>query len=440
MKILQAVGWYFPESVGGTEVYVAALCRRLRGSGHDVWVAAPEPGGERERLYVHDGVPVYRYPIPAAPTRDECQDVTTARGAERFHRWLAEQRPDVVHAHTFVTGLGLHELQAARACGARVIATNHSGSVGWVCQRGTMLRWGKRLCDGVCRPAKCAACALQARGVPRPVADALGAVPPSVGRAGWLDGRLGTALAMTDLIVRNQAKQRAMLAVVDRFVLLGEWALAAAVANGAPREKLAVNRLGLSQTGVAAKPGPDENPTQPPIRVGYLGRFERVKGAAILAQAVAALPKSVPIRVEFRGPVKTDEEHNSIRHLRELVNGDCRVSFASPVTPADVPGVLASYDVLCCPSLTVEGGPTVVIEAHAVGTPVIGTRIGGLAELITDGHNGCLLPLRDWRALRDVLERIARDAAGTIDCWRRRLPPVRTMDEVVSDYMTLYGR
>ena len=63
MKIVQAVGWYFPDSLGGTEVYVAGLCRRLRDAGQDVLVAAPDPAAAVERSYEHDGIPVYRYPI-----------------------------------------------------------------------------------------------------------------------------------------------------------------------------------------------------------------------------------------------------------------------------------------------------------------------------------------------------------------------------------------
>src|SRR5439155_524965 len=136
MKIVQAVGWYFPESLGGTEVYVAGLCRRLLAAGQEVLVAAPDAAHDHERTYEHDGVPVYRYPIPSAATRGEAQGLVTVRGAERFHAWLASQRPDLVHVHSFVTGLGLAEIRAAKLAGARVIATTHAATLGWVCQRG----------------------------------------------------------------------------------------------------------------------------------------------------------------------------------------------------------------------------------------------------------------------------------------------------------------
>lgn len=441
MKIVQAVGWYFPESLGGTEVYVAGLCRRLRDAGQDVLVAAPDPAAAAvERSYEHDGIPVYRYPIPSAPTRAEVQGAARVRGAERFHRWLAAQRPDVVHAHTFVTGLGLEELKAAKSAGARVIATTHSASLGWICQRGTMMRWGERLCDGVCDPVKCSACALQARGLSKSVAGALAAIPPAIARgARRLPGRLATALAMPDLIARNQAAQREMLSTVDRFVLLTDWALGAAVANGAPRDKLALNRLGLSQGKVVAKPGPDERPTGHPVTIGYLGRFEAIKGVHDLARAAASLPGDLSVRVEFRGPVRRQADRDVLGELRVLAASDRRITFADAVPESDALAVLAGYDALCCPSVCLEGGPTVAIEAHAVGTPVIGTRIGGLAELVTEGLNGRLVAPGDWRALAGVLSTLAADPAGTIDRWRRNVPPARTMDQIAADYLAMYA-
>lgn len=439
MKVVQAVGWYYPESLGGTEIYVAGLCQRLRAAGHTVLVATPDPASPREREYEHEGVPVYRYPIPSAPTRAEAQGLAPVRGTQRFHAWLSSQRPDVVHAHTFVTGLGLAELKAAKAAGARVIVTTHSGSLGWICQRGTMMRWGEELCDGVCEPSKCAACELQHRGMPKPLARLVAATPNTVGRVGRaLPGKLGTALSIGDLIRHNQAMQREMLATVDKFVVLTQWALHAAIVNGAPRERLALNRLGSSHAKFDQALDLDRRPTRPPIKVGYLGRFEALKGVLDLARAARNVPGGVPIQVEFRGPVTTDAERACLRDVRKVVGQDPRMTFGPAVPHTEAFGILASYDLLCCPAVCLEGGPTVAIEAHAVGTPVIGTRIGGLAELVTDGVNGRLVAPGDWRALAGVLLQVANDPEGTIDRWRRVLPRARTMDEVAADYHALY--
>ena len=439
MRIIHAVGWYFPETLGGTEVYVAGLARRLRAAGHEVLVAAPDARHGRERTYEHDGIAVYRYPVPADPTRAECQGLVPARGAQHLHAWLASRRPDVVHFHSVVTGLGLHEIKAAKATRARIVVTTHSGRLGFACQRGTMMRWGERLCDGVTEPAKCAACELQHRGLPKLLARTMGAMPPALGRiARSLPGRCGTALAMSDLIARNRSMQREMLGLVDRFVVLTRWALDALAANGAPRGKLALNPLGLGQTTVPRKPGPREQPTVRPVKVGYLGRFESLKGVADLARAVASLPEDIAVSVEFRGPVN-GAEPRCLDETRAWVDRDPRMRFAPAATWREACRVLAGYDVLCCPSRCLEGGPTVAIEAHAAGTPVIGARVGGLAELVTDGVNGRLVEPGNWRELARVLAELGRDPARTIDRWRAALPPARTMDEVAADYLAVYA-
>jgi glycosyltransferase involved in cell wall biosynthesis len=440
MTIVQALGWYYPDSLGGTEAYVAGLCQRLRTGGHTVWVAAPDPRHERERTYTHDGVPVYRYPIPAAPTRDEAQGTVAVRGTEYFHAWLARTRPDIVHLHTFVTGLGLAESKAAKAAGARVIVTTHSSSLGYICQRGTLMRWGTQLCDGVTAPGKCAACALQHRGLPKPLARAAAAVPAAFGRiTSRVPGKLGTALAMRSLIRRNQALQQELLATVDKLVLLTQRALDTVARNGAPAGKLYLNRLGVSQAVIKRKPGPEMRPTAQPILVGYLGRFDPIKGVHDLARAVGSLPAHVALRVEFRGPAATQRERDVVHTLRALMCDDSRVTFADAVPPSQALDVLSGYDTLCCPSVCLEGGPTVALEAHAIGTPVIGSRIGGLAELITDGIDGRLVAPGDWRAL--VRQRPSQFPlpAATIDRWRRVLPAARTMDAVAADYLSLYA-
>ncbi len=102
--------------------------------------------------------------------------------------------------------------------------------------------------------------------------------------------------------------------------------------------------------------------------------------------------------------------------------------------------MLAGYDLLVVPSACFETGPMVMSEAHAVGTPVVGTRIGAMAEVITDGVNGRLVEPGDWRGLAEVLREVALDPHGQIDRWRAALPTARTMDDIAADYGALYAR
>jgi len=438
VRIIQAVGWYFPDRVGGTEVYVAALASRLRAKGHHVDIVAPEPGGREPRSYVHDDITVHRYPIPAALTREQAQGRGVIDPTGWFGKWIRRAKPDVVHFHTLVPGLELPEVQAARATGARLVATTHASSLGHICARGTLMQWGERPCDGIAGVAKCAACELQKRGLSKTAAKAIALMPPIIGRvATAIPGKPGTALGMTAAIAFNKKRQTDLLAAVDRFVVLTKAAAEIVGLNGAPSAKVVLNRLGIDRRAAPLRRRAER--TTRPVRIGYLGRFDTIKGVVDLARAVRALPNDTPIRVEFRGPADTDDARQVRDQVARLLDGSPLAALRPALPPDEVAQHLSSLDVLCCPSTCLEGGPTVAIEAHAEGTPVIGTRIGGLAELVTDNVDGRLIAPGDWQALAAVLTEIARDPASTIDRWRIALPAPRTMDDVTADYLELYA-
>lgn len=439
MRIVQAVGWYFPDRTGGTEVYVSALSRRLTAGGHHVDIVAPEPGGREPRTYLHEGIRVHRFPIPMQLTREQAQGRRDIPGSEWFVRWIASLRPDVVHFHTLVPGLELSEVRAAKAAAARVIATTHSSSLGHICARGTLMHWGEAACDGMAAAAKCAACNLQSRGLSKPMARVVSLVPPPFGEVlRHLPGRTGTALGMSAAMAFNRTRQDALVDVVDRFVLLTAAAAEIVRRNGAPAGKLSLNRLGVDSPGVR-KPPPSVRRTTRPVRIGYVGRFDEIKGVFDLVRAMTVLDPSAAIALDIRGPADTNESRAVQAQIARMSADDKRISIGTSLAPADVSTHLASLDVVCCPSVCLEGGPTVALEAHAVGTPVIGTRIGGLAELVTDGVNGRLVAPGDWRALASVLADIAADPSSTVDRWRTALPEPRTMDQVAADYLELYA-
>lgn len=437
MNVVQALGWYYPDSIGGTEVYVAALSRHLRSFGHTVTVAAPRAGAAASAAYDHDGVAVFRYPIPAEPTRGEAQGRAPVRGASAFHHWLAASRPDIVHFHTFVTGLGLFEIEAARAAGARVIVTTHASSLGFICQRGTLMEHGESMCDGRLDVVRCAACDLEARGLDGVTASIAARLPVAVSAAaGRLAGRAGTMLGMPDLIAWNRTRQTRMLALVDAFVVLTDRAAGIVLANGAPPARIVVNRLGVSQDG--PRPNRGARAGGAVLRVGYVGRFDPIKGVVDLARAIAAVPRELPLAFEFRGPINGARDQAIVHEVRRLCGDDRRVRIADAVASDAVPDIMAGYDVACYPSRCLEGGPTAGLEAIAAGTPAIGVDAGGLAEVIVDGVSGRLIRAGDTAALLDVLVEIGR-TPELVDGWRRHLPPVRTMADVARDYQTLYA-
>lgn len=439
MKIAHLLGWYFPDSFGGTEIYVEYLCRRLRAAGHDVAIAAPTTNGGPVS-YTHDSVPVFRYAIPTDATRDEACTRVPVRGTDALYRWLDEQRPDVLHVHSFCTAVGLHEIREAHRLGIRVIATCHLPGFGYMCRAGELMRWGCEPCDGVVEARKCAACNLVRVGVPRLAAEMIASLPPGSSAVfGRVPGPLGTVAGMAASVAEYQSMQRELLDLVDRFVVLNETARRMLVANGSSQSKIVVNRLGVAREIVRPKPGPVERPTPRLVRFGYVGRLHESKGLHTLVGAVRAISANVPFTLSIRGPVLDEATRTFVGELRNLAGDDPRVRFDAAISRGQIAAALADFDALVCPSTWFENGPTVALEAHAVGTPVLGSNVGNLGEIIDHDVTGLLIAPGDVGAWSRALTMVAKDPAATIDRWRVQLPSVRTMDDVADDYLSMYG-
>ena len=440
VKIVHLLGWYFPGSVGGTEVYVEALCRRLRAAGHDVLVAAPDAHHAAPERYEHDGVRVFRYQIAGAPTRDEAQHRVPVRGVDRLYRFLAEERPDVLHVHSFTTGIGLPEIREAGRLGIRVIVTCHLPSFAYMCRSGELMQWGRVPCDGIVEARKCAACNLTRLGMPQPLARLAGMLPvPLSAGLQRLPGRAGTALGMPASVREYEAMQRELFTLVDRFVVLNETGRRMLISNGAPADKIVLNRLGVSHAAGASKTAVGSPAAGAPVRFGYVGRIHPTKGLTELMHAVAAISPTVPFQLEVRGPILDDATRRYASELQVIAGGDPRVEFGSGVAAEDVPALLAGFDALLCPSIWFENGPTVALEAIAAGTPIVASRVGNLAELITDQVNGLLVAPGDVDAWSHALTSIVTSPAETVNRWRRALTPPRTMDQVATGYLSLYA-
>ena len=438
MRVVQAVGWYFPDSLGGTELYVQALAQRLTQVGHEVVVAAPAPGAVAMRHYEHDGITVLRYPIPERPTREEVRGDAVARGAETFHAWLSAIRPDVVHFHTFVTGLGLREVIAAKRAGAKVVVTSHAGSLGFLCERGTLMRDGTTVCDGNVSPLVCASCALKARGVPPWAASLMATIPAGMSSTALaFSGQLSTASGMRALVERSRASQRELFLHIDTFVALTEWASNALITRGAPPDKVVINRLGVP--AAFANVPRANRPASAPVVCGFVGRAESIKGLEDAVRAVVSLPDADSIRLRVVAVCSGDEEAALVNRCRAWASGDHRIRFETGTPRSEIASLLASLDLLLCPSRVVEGGPTVALEARAVGTPVIGARVPALTEIIADRVDGLLHEPGNWRELADCLHAVAQDPSGTVGFWRANLRNPRWQDEVAADYLALYG-
>jgi glycosyltransferase involved in cell wall biosynthesis len=149
--------------------------------------------------------------------------------------------------------------------------------------------------------------------------------------------------------------------------------------------------------------------------VGFVGRIEPRKGVLDLIAAAPAIRAASPgAEVVIVGDDPWDAFPDylaQVRAARDVVH----VSWHD-----NAPGLMRHFDVLVAPSHQEPFG-TVVSEAMAVGTPVVATRVGGLAEVVDDGVTGLLVEPGEPDALaaavldvlgrRDAMSAAAREAA-----------------------------
>ena len=93
----------------------------------------------------------------------------------------------------------------------------------------------------------------------------------------------------------------------------------------------------------------------------------------------------------------------------------------------DAVRVMSAFDVFCLPS-HYEGLPVALMEAVALGLPVVATRVGGLAELVTDGREAVLVPPRRPERLAEALLALLRDQSRRAEMSRCALQTAETLE------------
>jgi glycosyltransferase involved in cell wall biosynthesis len=139
--------------------------------------------------------------------------------------------------------------------------------------------------------------------------------------------------------------------------------------------------------------------------VGFLGSFNTSKGLDVLVTASSNLAQRRPLRLAIAGdgPLRHELERAAARGLPPT-------ALLGRLSSSDVPSFLSAVDVLAVPSYD-EGLPRVVLEAMAMRTPVVASRVGGIPEAVQDNINGLLVPCGDADALAAALGRVLADPA-----------------------------
>jgi glycosyltransferase involved in cell wall biosynthesis len=184
-----------------------------------------------------------------------------------------------------------------------------------------------------------------------------------------------------------------------RFFVSPSKYLAEAIRTDLPKEKIRQIYNGIILP--SPRPIPDNN------KILFVGRLEKVKGVEYLIRAFAEFSKTAPdSQLVIVGDGVSRADFTELAKKLGIAN---RVVFRGWIGAEEIALEYEKVAVVAVPSIWPENLATVCIEAFAVGRPVIGTNTGGFPEMIEDGKNGYLVPIKNERAICDALLKIFND-------------------------------
>jgi glycosyltransferase involved in cell wall biosynthesis len=328
--------------------------------------------------------------------------IWSSEARRKIEALVRERRPSIAHAHNVYHHISPAIFGKLHSLGVPVVLTLHDLKI--ACPAYKMLTH-----DGVCE--RCRGGAVWNVAVHRCLKDSRS---------------LSTLILLETLAHRALGCYRSH---VTRFVVPSRFYLEKFVEWGWPRERF-----------VHVPNFVDATALQPGRAVGqafvYFGRLAPEKGLRTLIRAAAKAGVQVQI-------VGTGPEEAELRALAGALGAD--IEFLGYRTGEDLHAIVRAARAVVLPSEWYENAPMTVMEAYALGRPVIGAAIGGIPELIRPGETGAVVPSGDADALAaELLAMRARSDAQVLsmgragrDWMEREFTPAAYVDRLLSLYREL---
>lgn len=447
MRILHATHDFLPRHRAGSEIYAYELAQAQVDRGHELHVVCAEYDPTRPH-----GSLIWRFydDLPVTELVNNWVFSTFVESYESPH--IAAQlehvvravQPDIIHIHNLLN-LSFRLPEIAISLGIPTVATLHEYAL--VCASGgqRVHQAEQHVCfeiDG----SRCARCFRQSPFYTQMVfsrisRSAVGLslyariarsfrlrLPRLFARLGrsWAELSAGPTVTVSDIDDRLAAARR-VFSAIDLFVAPSQALADDFIRLGVPADKLLVSDYGFAPMPTAER-RPDSR-----LRIGFVGTLSWHKGVHLLVEAVRKLPSDC-YRLEVFGSLDTFPDYTA--ELVRVAEG-LPVTFHGSFERREVAEVYAQIDLLVVASLWPENSPLVIHEAFMAGVPVVGSRIGGTAELIRHGENGFLYGHDSADALAAVLQRLI-DQPDLVQRFREALPKVKSIAEDAAEWEQRY--
>ena len=206
----------------------------------------------------------------------------------------------------------------------------------------------------------------------------------------------------------------------------------------APNQQYFIKGSGVNLEDFAYVPEPDGDK----INVIFTARMVKEKGVVTLVEAAELLRKDYEGKVEFWlcGGLSGNPKALREGELRSMCDGKY-IQWLGYRT--DVRELLMKAHVVAFPSYYREGVPKSLIEASAIGRPIVTTDSVGCRDVVEDGVNGFLVPVRDAEALADRLRQLLNDKELRVSMGRKSREFAErdfSIDAVLETHLAIYAK
>jgi glycosyltransferase involved in cell wall biosynthesis len=437
LKILLAVPHFLPHRTGGAEHIACETARWLIRRGHSVRLVCidrveRDDGPDRVESVVdaYEGIPVLRLALRSRTLAEQPGLRADVPELTRFfERVLREDRPDLVH---LLSGylLGAPLLAAAGKTAIPVVVTLLD--FWFVCPTLHLVRGDGTLCFGP-EPIECARCIFDAQRRYR-VPDRL--VPSLVRgflRAAREIPAMGRTLGLFETLESLEARRKHLASLLETAR-----AIVSRTSFVADRHRDNGIRSAITVISPVSSTGSVNERSGMPARVrfGFLGQLSPAKGVHLLLRAFAGVRAPAGgVTLSVHGAPNASARY--LRRIERMAGRDGRVRLSGRYDRSQLESLLREIDVLVVPSTWHENAPLVVVEAFSAGRPVIGSDVGGIAELVQHEKNGLLFRREDAGDLRHQMQRIVDDPA-LLQKLRGGIPRVLAFGDEMTRLMELY--
>lgn len=355
MKICLISNLYPPNVLGGAEVSVKKVSEELVKRGHEVIVITTHFNDKK--IEIINGVKIYQidplniYAIYDHPNKTvflkplwHMIDLWNPYDDAIIKKILKIENPDVVHIHNF-KGLSISSFAPAKSLNIPIVFTAHDYSL--ICMRANLLNSSGEICKNT--PLTCK--------------------------------------------IYNKIQKQLVKNKPDLLISPSQFVINKLRLNGLFQDVKA-EKVPL---GIELKSNKKFEKDYSTIDILYVGNLGEHKGVHILLNAFKKL-KNNNIRLNIVGKGTCE------KNLKIMAENDKRIKFHGFLEGKELLNMYENANLTVVPSIWYDNSPMVIYESFFSGTPVIGSRIGGIPELVEDGFNGYLFEVGNVVELEKLLE------------------------------------